>query len=65
MLAGIASAVGRRGSVARNAQGLRQYTANFARNATITAQTSLRKSVQLASEYLMSVMVANRSVNVP
>jgi len=65
MLAGIASAVERKGSAARIAQELRQYTASFARSATTTVRTSLRKSVLLDSGFLMSVMAANRSASVP
>jgi len=65
MLAGTASTVERKGSAARNAQGLRQYTASFARSATITVRTSLRKYVRLDFGFLMSVMAANRSASVP
>lgn len=59
-----ASTAGKNRSAARTVRGLRQYTANSARSATTTAQTSLRKSVRQDSGCLMSAMAANKSVNV-
>jgi len=65
MLARTASTAERKVSAARNAQGLRQYTASFAQGATTTVRTLLKKSVRLDSGCLISVMVANKSTNVP
>ena len=64
MLAETVSAAVRNHYAVRNVRGLQMYTANSARSATTAAQTSLKKSVQQDSVYLMFAMAVNKLVNV-